>query len=113
MKRPWTWGHEDWGAQVRGHGTLSRALPKVDARQGPSLQLAPAPCNSNSMWKCPLIPVGLLLSGARAGTHEEGEAGAAQQTSQDYRGDAPRPDGGGWWRAVGGLLRPSAQGSDL
>lgn len=62
--------------------------------------MAPTLCNSNSMWKCPLIPVGLLLSGVRASPHGEAEAAAAQQTSSDLLGCAPRPrmaTGGGPW----------------
>lgn len=43
-----------------GH-SLPRPQPKKSC-----LQVAPTPCNSNSMWKCPLIPVGLLLSGVGA-----------------------------------------------
>lgn len=50
-------------------GARSRALTTV----------APTSCNSNSMWKCPLVPVGLLLSGVEAGTHGGREATAAQQ----------------------------------
>lgn len=64
--------------------------------------MAPTPCNSNSMWKCPLIPVGLLLSGVRASPHGEAEAAAAQQASSNLPGRAPRPrmaTGGGPWAA--------------
>lgn len=59
-KRPWTWGPEyQWARQA-----------------GPSLQLAPPPCNSNSMWKCPRVPLGLLLSGVGASTLGGGGEGA-------------------------------------
>lgn len=59
--------------------------------------MAPTPCNSNSMWKCPLVPVGLLLSGVGVVPTEE-----------------PRPrTAEGGRQAVSRPLRPSAQGSDL
>lgn len=75
-------GHEDPGAQLRGCGVLFRPLPKRRC-----LQVAPTPCNSNSMWKCPLVPVGLLLSGVGASPRGGGD----QQTSRDLHGCALRP----------------------
>lgn len=82
-----------WAAATGGHEILPQtsARGKLPARRGPSLQSAPTPCNSNSMWKCPLVPVGLLLSGTGASTHGGGEPAAAQQTTRDLPGHAPRP----------------------
>lgn len=74
------------------------AQGEMPGGQGPGLQVAPTPCNSNSMWKCPLVPVGLLLSGVGAGPRGGGEAATTQRTSRDLRGQAPKPrmvkDGG-------------------
>lgn len=75
--------------------------------------MASTPCNSNSIWKCPLIPVGLLLSGVRASPHGEAEAAAAQQTQQQPPRLHPQAQDGNGWGAAGRLSRPSAQGSDL
>lgn len=75
----------DPGAQVCGHGVLHRPLPKRRC-----LQVAPTPCNSNSMWKCPLVPVGLLLSGVGASPRGGGHEAAAQHASRDIHGCAPR-----------------------
>lgn len=75
-----------------GHEVLPDFCPRGDTRQaGPGLQLVPTPCNSNSMWKCPLVPVGLLLSGMGTCTHGGGEVAATQQTSRDLHGHAPGP----------------------
>lgn len=45
--------------------------------------MAPTPCNSNSMWKCPLVPVGLLLSGVEAGTCRGRGATATQHARRN------------------------------
>lgn len=76
----WAWGTPQTSAQGE--------MPGV---QDPGLQVAPTPCNSNSMWKYPLVPVGLLLSGVGASPHEGGEAATTQQTGGDLRGRARRP----------------------
>lgn len=102
----------------RGIGGWAWDTPRTSAQeempgeQGPGLQVAPTPCNSNSMWKCPLVPMGLLLSGVgqsprrrRGGCHPAGQQGSPRPC---YRA----PDGEARW-AVGRLPRPSAQGSDL
>lgn len=48
------------------------------------------------MWKCPLVPVGLLLSGVEAGTCGRREATAARHTSRDFPG-SPQA-----WESKGG-----------
>lgn len=49
-------------------GAFPRILPERRCLHLCSDPMAPTLCNSNSMWKCPLVPVGLLLSGVEAGT---------------------------------------------
>ena len=84
-----------WVGLLYSPEAAQRELP---GRQGPGLQLAATPCNSNSMWKCPLVPVGLLLSGVGASALGGGEVAAVQQTSRDPHSHDPRPrmvQGGG------------------
>lgn len=84
-----------WVGLLYSPEAAQRELP---GRQGPGLQLAATPCNSNSMWKCPLVPVGLLLSGVGASALGGGEVAVVQQTSRDPHSHDPRPrmvQGGG------------------
>lgn len=96
---------------LRGPGHGCRALPRPQPKKS-CLQVAPTPCNSNSMWKCPLIPVGLLLSGVGAHPCGGGEEAAPSRPAGTSVAVPPAQDGQGWW-AVSRLWRPSAQGSDL
>lgn len=62
--------------------------------------MAPTPCNSNSMWKCPLVPMGLLLSRVGAHPHGGAEAAAAPQTGRNSMALRPGPG----QQRVGGRL---------
>lgn len=84
---PKTQGSGGWVWDI----SRTSAQREMPGGQGPGLQSASTPCNSNSMWKCPLVPVGLLLSGMEASGHGGGEAAAAQQTSRGLPATLPGP----------------------
>lgn len=64
----WTWSREASGHEWAAVGLFPGSCQRGGACTCVLTHVAPTLCNSNSMWKCPLVPVGLLLSGVEAGT---------------------------------------------